>query len=284
MDFKITIVIPAFNAGQTIGRTLKSLLSSSIRVKVMVVNDGSEDDTATVVSHISAQHENISLISQSNAGAYQARLNALKHVTTPYFGFVDADDEVSATMFEKMLRAAEAVDADVVQCGHVEGDIKFAATTGRELLETRQDVLDEYVLPRLVDGREGAFIWDKIYRNRYEFGGFAKADGLTNFDDYLMNLQFFENVERMAFVNEPLYRYSTSDCSATHTYSERKFRDFKKAICLREALLLRYGIAGNDPLVKRWKRRNRATSIKTVLRSKNSPWRKIAFIARLLSL
>lgn len=123
----ISVIIPAYNAERTLERTVRSVMESTIPVDVWIVDDGSTDGTAALVDRLAAscnqtfQQSNnpaiLHAIHQKNCGAYQARLNALKRIKTPYFGFVDADDTVESDMFEKMLNLAMKENLDVVQVG-----------------------------------------------------------------------------------------------------------------------------------------------------------------------
>ena len=120
----VSVIIPAYNAAKTVERTIRSVLASTIPVDVFVVDDGSTDGTGELLDRMekelaSANGARLVVMHQPNCGAYQARLNALKKIETPYFGFVDADDEVDPKMYEKMLAAMERGRLDAVQCGYV---------------------------------------------------------------------------------------------------------------------------------------------------------------------
>jgi len=255
---KISIIIPAYNAERTIERTARSVLASTAPVEVWISDDGSKDRTGEIADCLAREDPRVHVLHQSNQGAYRARLQALKHISTPYFGFVDADDTVEPTMFEKMLARAERDGCDVVQCGK----------TGAESFAS-EDV-GAYVRRVLIEGLGGgAYIWDKIYRNHYDFGAFDLTDNLTNFDDLIFNLYFFEKVRKMGVVDEPLYHYSTTTGSAVHSFSAAKLKDFREVCRVRRALLPRYGVDPDGAENKRWFRMNRMNCIKACIRAGN---------------
>ena len=91
----VDIVIPAFNAARYIDQTLESIaLQGSLVHSIIVVNDGSTDQTAKVVEAFIKQHPqlNIQLINQANAGLANARNAGIQHATAPYIALLDADD------------------------------------------------------------------------------------------------------------------------------------------------------------------------------------------------
>jgi glycosyltransferase involved in cell wall biosynthesis len=91
----VDVVIPAFNAARYIDQTLDSIaLQGSLVHSIIVVNDGSTDQTALKVEAFIKQHPEltIKLISQNNAGLANARNTGIQNVTAPYIALLDADD------------------------------------------------------------------------------------------------------------------------------------------------------------------------------------------------
>ena len=81
-----------------------------------MVNDGSKDKTLGVLQDLSLQDKRIKVINQVNSGVSQARNNGLKNSSGKYIGFVDADDYIDVTMYEKMYKKAEDNKCDIVIC------------------------------------------------------------------------------------------------------------------------------------------------------------------------
>jgi cellulose synthase/poly-beta-1,6-N-acetylglucosamine synthase-like glycosyltransferase len=88
----VTVIVPAYNEVRVIKKTLKSILASDYPdLKIVVVDDGSTDHTADLVSDMAKSNKQINLIKQENRGKWFAEDHALKHVETPVFVIVDAD-------------------------------------------------------------------------------------------------------------------------------------------------------------------------------------------------
>ena len=249
---KISVIIPAYNAAKTVERTILSVLASTIPVDVLVVDDGSTDGTGDLLDKMEKARDKTSasrliVMHQPNCGAYQARLNALRRIKTPYFGFVDADDMIEPGMYEKMLVAMEREKLDAVQCGYRiisdgvrecrsegVGESVGVKEWGSEGVSAREGVrvvygreLTRYKFGYLVNPKVSCFIWDKLYRNQYDFDSFEETDRVTNFDDMIFNLQFFRKINRLGFIDEKLYKYSQTEGSAVHSFGPRQKHDFK---------------------------------------------------------
>lgn len=100
----ISIIIPAYNVAPYIGQCLESILrqDGASDFEIIVVNDGSTDNTAKIVHDYSYTNRNIKLITQKNRGVSVARNNAMSQARGYFVSFVDADDMVGLS-YEKML-------------------------------------------------------------------------------------------------------------------------------------------------------------------------------------
>ncbi len=99
----ISIIIPSFNHASTIGKCLESILSQTISdLEIIVVNDGSTDNTIEVLKSYA---DHIQLIDQPNQGAAAARNHGFDQSTGEHVMFCDADVMMRPEMLQKMLSA-----------------------------------------------------------------------------------------------------------------------------------------------------------------------------------
>jgi glycosyltransferase involved in cell wall biosynthesis len=102
----VSVVIPAFNASSTIDETLRSVRSQSHgQLEIIVVDDGSTDDTVAVAQRHAAQDSRIIIISQCNAGVAAARNAGWQAARADFIAFIDADDLWAICKIERQLRA-----------------------------------------------------------------------------------------------------------------------------------------------------------------------------------
>ena len=105
----VSVVVPAYNAAAHLGRTLSSLRSQTLRdFEVIVVDDGSADDTAAIASEAASRDGRFRLIRQANAGVAAARNRGLAEARGRYFANLDADDLWRPQFLERTVEALEA--------------------------------------------------------------------------------------------------------------------------------------------------------------------------------
>ncbi len=121
MDELVSIVVPAFQEEKRIERCLQSILASTYKnLEIVVVNDGSTDDTEKTVLRFKEKHglqeSMIKIYSIPHGGSAKARNYGLHFVRGKYIGFVDADDMIHASMIEKLVESIDRGN-DLSTCG-----------------------------------------------------------------------------------------------------------------------------------------------------------------------
>lgn len=115
---KISVIIPAYNAAVFIENCISSILKQSFQdFEIIVVNDGSKDNTLEILNRFAEKDSRIKVYSQENGGVSAARNTALKHATGEFITYVDADDSVPEDGFENMMSLMND-DVDMVVCSH----------------------------------------------------------------------------------------------------------------------------------------------------------------------
>lgn len=111
---RISVVIPAFNAEVYIEKSIQSILKQIVHVnEIIIVDDGSVDQTCKVVQKIKKEEPKIVLLTQKNAGASTARNRGIHEATGDWILFLDADDECSENLVETYLAKINEVREDI---------------------------------------------------------------------------------------------------------------------------------------------------------------------------
>jgi GT2 family glycosyltransferase len=115
----VSIIVPAYNAQNTIGETIASVLSQTYpHWELIVVDDGSTDDTEATVKQFTKGNEPIRYLHQSNQGVAAARNNGIQNARYEWLHFLDADDWVAPNFLQLLTQKIEEnPDADAVHCG-----------------------------------------------------------------------------------------------------------------------------------------------------------------------
>lgn len=119
----VSVIVPAYQEEKRIGRCLQSILASTYqRLQVIVVNDGSTDDTAKIVSSFKRNRESesvsIELVNICNGGSGRARNHGLRRAKGEYISFVDADDMIHPQMIERLVLSLQN-GSDMASCSLV---------------------------------------------------------------------------------------------------------------------------------------------------------------------
>ena len=108
--YSLSIIVPIYNADTVIHRCCKSILEQSLYdIELILVNDGSTDNSLNVCRDFEANHSNVTLINIVNSGPANARNVGLKKAKSEYIGFVDADDYIDKNMYKTLYTAATKV-------------------------------------------------------------------------------------------------------------------------------------------------------------------------------
>lgn len=117
-SYLISIIVPVYNVELYISNCLDSLICQTYKnIEIIIVNDGSMDNSINICNKYSFNDNRIKIISQDNQGLSAARNNGLKHVKGNYFMFVDSDDMLESNCIEKLVDFAKNNVCDFVCCG-----------------------------------------------------------------------------------------------------------------------------------------------------------------------
>lgn len=114
---QLSIIIPVYKVEKYIRDTLSSVYNQNVDAnlfEVIVVNDGTPDDSMCIVAEFAAKHANLHIISQENQGLSCARNAGLQMARGAYVWFVDSDDTIAERSIEKVMECVERSKADVV--------------------------------------------------------------------------------------------------------------------------------------------------------------------------
>ena len=104
----VSVIIPAYNAEQTIQRTLVSVTSQSYKnMEIIIVDDGSTDGTADILAKLASSERRVTVFRQANEGVAAARNQGIIRAKGEYIAPLDADDIWHPTKIEKQVNLIE---------------------------------------------------------------------------------------------------------------------------------------------------------------------------------
>lgn len=129
-NYKLSIIVPMYNAEKYIETCLDSILNSNLSKKdyeIVIVNDGSKDKSPEIAKTYASQYSNIIYLNQENQGQSTARNNGIKNCNGEYVWFVDADDAIERDLLKilKLLSENPNIDIFGIQLKDVNEDYSF---------------------------------------------------------------------------------------------------------------------------------------------------------------
>ena len=114
----VSIIIPVYNGSNYMREAIDSALAQTYKnIEVIVVNDGSTDNSLEKLHESLPIQKNIKIISQNNQGVSRARNTGIQHATGDYVTFIDCDDYVSSNYLQTLIEATHNGEFDWVLSG-----------------------------------------------------------------------------------------------------------------------------------------------------------------------
>ena len=213
----ISVIVPAYNIGPYLGRSLDSLLAQTCpNLEIIVVDDGSSDNTAEVMQDYAGKSDKIRIFFKENGGVTSARLRGVQEATGDWIAFMDGDDYVEPQMYARLLENAQSCGADISHCGHQvrysDGRVEYVHQSGKIHQQDHRTGLWE-----LLDNRDVSMsLCTKLYRRRLFEGLENWMDtSIRNNEDLLMNYYLFNRAETGVFEGNCPYHYILRKDSAS---------------------------------------------------------------------
>lgn len=115
---KLSIIVPVYNVEKFLERCITSLLQQDLSkndYEIVLVNDGSTDNSLSIAEGLAAKHDNIIIISQHNKGLAAARNTGIRNTSGKYIMFVDSDDYLMPNVLASMVATATTQGLDILE-------------------------------------------------------------------------------------------------------------------------------------------------------------------------
>ena len=207
----ISIIIPCYNAGKTISRTLNSVREQNYEnLEIIVVNDGSSDNSLEVLSLYEKIDDRIKVITQQNSGVSVARNNGLKYSKGNYIIYLDADDNYTTPFaLSCMMKRLKETNADMVVCRFTHPCFEQYINEGVYDLTNKKDFLTY-----IQDFFASSMPWNRITKRECITEEYIQGVKFT--EDEIFNLYNLKNLKKVAVMDEVFHNYY---CAPYNPYS-----------------------------------------------------------------
>lgn len=248
----ISIIVPVYNLEGYIQHTLDTLFAQTHKeLEVIAVDDGSTDRTPQILDDYAVHEPRLCVIHQANGGVSAARNAGLAVASGDYISFLDGDDEVEPTMYERLLANLLKYDADISHCGilteGLDGKTRYFHNTGVLEVHSREEGLLEILKGQKVEPSLG----NKLYRKEL-FHRLLFDEKILYNEDLLMNFYLFSQAKCSVFEDVCLYHYirrpgsaCKSEVAEKHVFHPVEVRRRIMQLCSGESSAIRNTATSN---------------------------------------
>jgi succinoglycan biosynthesis protein ExoO/succinoglycan biosynthesis protein ExoU len=264
-ELRVTIVVPAYNAELFVAKALSSALSQTERnCEVLVIDDASSDDTATIVARIAEQDGRVRLLRNTvNLGPAASRNRGIAEARGEWIALLDADDEFMPDRIRTLIFLGEQYNADLVadnlllcpQDAPSQGEPMLSpeVLTGIRWLSAAEFVagnVGSRRTPRVSYG----FLQPVMRRKFLEVHDLRYSDQNRFGEDFILYLTCLLKGARWLITSEAMYRYLIRLGSQTYVQSAG---DLLRIGLLEDQLLRNSPMVASDPALARALRRHK---------------------------
>ena len=247
---KISIVIPVYNAEYQLERCLNSVFSQTYcDYEVIIINDGSTDDSDKVCKELIRNRKNVKYIVQNNLGVSSARNKGIEISSGEYICFIDADDYIRQDCLEKMVEQADKHLCDIMCCAtmvcfsdgsQIENSFFRNLKHGECKIINKDRVLSQIMYNEYFKDAEQwidiGVVWAKLYKREFiQKNKLCFDSDLKLNEDNCFNLLAVYHANEICYLEEPLYFYylynGTSRQDKNPLDEEKKYTKLIKIYC-----------------------------------------------------
>lgn len=231
---KVSIIVPVYNGAKKLPRCLDSILGQTYEnIEVILINDGSQDDSEKICREFAKKDSRIRVISKENEGVSATRNRGIEEAAGTYIQFTDCDDYLEKDYIENMVHAMELQDADLVIAGYTRWKEKHCTVNQPETTFYTNKTEFSKQFFHLYNRWFLNTPWNKLFRREKIQCGFPLNRSLG--EDLLFNLAYLKQCESIQVFSSAGYQYCIEDENSLGI----QFREdkFQNSLYLHEQVL-----------------------------------------------
>lgn len=197
----VSVIVAAFNASRYLEQCISSIVNQSYRdIEIILVDDGSTDATAEIMSSFAEKDRRIKVFSQGNRGASAARNLGISAAVGELITFVDADDWLNEDHIEHLARGMSKSEADCCVCGY---RLEFPDGSTWDIVPKEQLISGRQALENMLfpDKFQG-FLWNKLFKTSViRENGLRLDESLHYMEDLLFCAEYFGHCGKVCCIS-----------------------------------------------------------------------------------
>lgn len=216
MPPKVSIIVPVHNTQKYLSECITSLTNQTLKeIQIIIVNDGSTDDSLNIAALYANNDSRILLIDQPNLGSAGARQTGMRHALGEYVIVCDSDDWVEPQMYETMYQIALINNADLVSCdSYIEYPTHQKYSSSHIKAKNNNDLIKE-----IISGSNNSSCNKLIKRSIFTDHSITYEVGINLGEDALILYKVLPYINKIESVESGFYHYRRSIASDSSTNS-----------------------------------------------------------------
>lgn len=225
MDIDISIIIPIYNAEKWIKRSVDNILEEKeIKLEIILINDGSKDNSATICQKLADERQNIKYYEHTNHGVSYTRNKGISLAQGKYIMFPDADDFLESNMISKMYNTITQTGSDLVVCNYIYEDEEGNPIIKRRFIGPSNMGRESAILAVINQNCFGGYSWNKIYKRDIIIENSLKFnEDLPIYEDVIFNLQYLSCCQKVKYIDYYGYHYISHKSSVMNDNSYQRY-------------------------------------------------------------
>ena len=245
---KVSVIIPMYNSARYVSQCLQSLVRQTLySFEVICVDDGSTDETVSVVEDFIEKDDRIRLLRQEHGFAGKARNLAMKVARGQYLLFLDSDDYFESTLLEEAYSRASGFDADICvfrafSHDQATGEDGLMPWTCNTRLAPRDEVFSAETMPDNIFCFTTAAPWTKLFRRSFIEDREIVFQQTRSANDLLFVFLALSLAPRVVVLDRYLVHYRINEASSLQATQDRCPLAFYDALVALKESLVDHGV------------------------------------------
>lgn len=218
---KVSFIVPVYNTQEFLPRCLDSLLGQTCpEIEIVVVNDGSPDDSAAIIGKYACKDSRVCVVEKSNGGLSSARNAGMDVARGDIIDFVDSDDYVEPNLAEFLVGTFAEEYPEIVVFGAVCEPAELASKRIKQLLSPEACVFESFDPVLLFSANAQPYVWRAAYsRELIERESLRFAEKVRFAEDVVFQFESYPLSAKTVLAPEKLYHYVMQEKSLTHVFN-----------------------------------------------------------------
>ena len=243
----LTVIIPVYNTDVYLSRCIESIINQTERnLEIIIINDGSTDSSEKIITKYITNQPNINYIKlEKNIGVGNARNIGIENAKTKYITFLDSDDWVDTTFYEKMLQTIEHDNTDICISG-IKTEVddvynwKYRYKYPSNLIVDNNFCMHSLTKQYNTDITISPIVNNKIYNRSMILNNEIFFDKSRRAQDLFFSFMIFIYANKISICQDVFYHYYQRSFSATHNFTKQYVDDyFYILLSLKKELYIR---------------------------------------------